>query len=124
MYYADESIGVLTPGYAIQRMNHTFGTLFITLVSMISETWIQVVGLAAGVCTAISLLPQLIKIVREKRAEQLSLFYLFTLLVGLGLWIAYGCLRSDLPIILTNIVSAALNISVIILSVKYRKPHS
>ena len=91
---------------------------------MISETWIQVVGLAAGVCTAISLLPQLIKIVREKRAEQLSLFYLFTLLVGLGLWIAYGCLRSDLPIILTNIVSAALNISVIILSVKYRKPHS
>jgi len=124
MYYADESIGVLTPGYAIQRMNHTFGTLFITLVSMISETWIQVVGLAAGVCTAISLLPQLIKIVREKRAEQLSLFYLFTLLVGLGLWIAYGCLRSDLPIVLTNIVSAALNISVIILSVKYRKPHS
>jgi MtN3 and saliva related transmembrane protein len=91
---------------------------------MISETWIQVIGLAAGVCTAISLLPQLIKIVREKRAEQLSLFYLFTLLLGLGLWIAYGGLRGDLPIILTNIASATLNISVIILSVKYRKPHS
>lgn len=91
---------------------------------MVSETWIQVIGLAAGVCTAISLLPQLIKIVREKRAEQLSLFYLFTLLLGLGLWIAYGVLRSDLPIIVTNIASALLNISVIVLSIKYRKPQS
>ncbi|MBT1709175.1 SemiSWEET transporter [Fulvivirgaceae bacterium PWU5] len=91
---------------------------------MVSETWIQIIGLAAGVCTAVSLLPQLIKIIREKRAEQLSLFYLFTLLLGLGLWTAYGVLRSDLPIILTNIASAALNISVIILSVKYRKPQS
>jgi MtN3 and saliva related transmembrane protein len=91
---------------------------------MVSETWIQIIGLAAGVCTAVSLLPQLIKIMREKRAEQLSLFYLFTLLLGLGLWIAYGVLRSDLPIILTNIASALLNVSVIVLSVKYRKPQS
>lgn len=98
------------------------GTLFITLVSMISESWTQIIGLAAGVCTAISLLPQLIKITREKRAEQLSLFYLFTLLLGLGLWITYGILRRDLPIMLTNIASALLNIAVIILSFRYRKP--
>ncbi|MCD9017406.1 SemiSWEET family sugar transporter [Parachryseolinea silvisoli] len=91
---------------------------------MVSETWIQIIGLVAGVCTAVSLLPQLIKIMREKRAEQLSLFYLFTLLLGLGLWIAYGVLRSDLPIILTNIASALLNVSVIVLSIKYRKPQS
>lgn len=91
---------------------------------MISETWTQIIGLAAGVCTAVSLLPQLIKIIREKRAEQLSLFYLFILLLGLGLWIAYGFLRSDLPIILTNIVSAILNIAVIVLSIRYRKPQS
>jgi MtN3 and saliva related transmembrane protein len=91
---------------------------------MISESWTQILGLTAGVCTAVSLLPQLIKIIREKRAEQLSLFYLFTLLLGLGLWIAYGLLRSDLPIILTNIASASFNIAVIILSVKYRKRQS
>lgn len=91
---------------------------------MISETWTQIIGLAAGVCTAVSLLPQLIKIIREKRAEQLSLFYLFTLLLGLGLWIAYGFLRTDLPIILTNIASAVLNIAVIVLSIRYRKPQS
>ena len=100
------------------------GTLFITLISMNSESWTQIIGLAAGVCTAVSLLPQLIKIIREKRAEQLSLFYLFTLLLGLGLWIAYGLLRSDLPIIVTNIASASLNIAVIILSVKYRTRQS
>jgi MtN3 and saliva related transmembrane protein len=91
---------------------------------MLSESWTQIIGLAAGVCTAISLLPQLIKIIREKRAEQLSLFYLFTLLLGLGLWIAYGLLRSDLPIILTNVASATLNIAVIILSIRYRTPRS
>ncbi|MFD1000243.1 SemiSWEET family sugar transporter [Ohtaekwangia kribbensis] len=81
----------------------------------------EIIGIAAGICTAISLLPQLIKIIREKEARNISLFYLVILLAGLSLWIWYGILREDLPIIATNITSIVLNIAIIILGIRYKR---
>lgn len=84
----------------------------------------ELIGIAAGICTAISLLPQLIKIIREKEARDISLFYLVILLAGLLLWIWYGILREDLPIIATNVTSIVLNVAIIILGIRYkRKDH-
>lgn len=78
------------------------------------------IGIGAGVCTGISLLPQLIKMVREKKANDLSLFYLLILFAGLVLWIWYGIRKTDVPIIATNAVSLAINIVIIILSARYK----
>jgi MtN3 and saliva related transmembrane protein len=79
------------------------------------------VGIAAGVLTSISLLPQLIKIIREKKAEDISYFMLIILLVGLSCWVWYGFLRDDLPIIITNSFSALVNMLVIIFTIRYKK---
>jgi MtN3 and saliva related transmembrane protein len=87
----------------------------------VSEKVIEIIGLGAGVCTALSLLPQLVKLIRSKKAEDLSLFYLIILFVGLGLWIWYGILRQDVPIIATNVVSIAFNVTVMILGIRYKK---
>jgi MtN3 and saliva related transmembrane protein len=81
---------------------------------------VEIVGLAAGVCTAVSLLPQLIKLIRNKKADDLSLFYLIILFIGLGLWIWYGALRNDVPIIATNSFSLILNATIIVLGIKYK----
>jgi MtN3 and saliva related transmembrane protein len=81
----------------------------------------ELIGIAAGVCTAISLLPQLIKIIREKEARNISLFYLLILLAGLSLWVWYGILREDVPIIATNITSIVLNVAIIILGIRYKR---
>jgi len=81
----------------------------------------NIVGIVAGICTAISLLPQLIKLIKTKKAEDLSLFYLFILFIGLSLWIWYGILRDDLPIIFTNSFSLLVNLVVIILGIRYKK---
>jgi MtN3 and saliva related transmembrane protein len=81
----------------------------------------EIIGIAAGVCTAISLLPQIIKVIREKKTEDISIFYLLVLLVGLGLWTYYGFLKDDLPIIATNIFSMALNITMIGLGIHYKR---
>jgi MtN3 and saliva related transmembrane protein len=81
----------------------------------------EVVGLIAGICTAVSLLPQLVKLIKTKKAEDLSLFYLVILLVGLSLWIWYGVLRDDMPIILTNSFSLLLNIVIIIIGIKFKR---
>lgn len=81
----------------------------------------EIVGLAAGICTSISLLPQLFKLLKHKKAEDISLFYLFILFVGLALWIWYGFLRDDIPILVTNGFSLVINGVVIFLGVKYKK---
>ena len=81
----------------------------------------QIVGLTAGIFTSISLLPQLIKLLKHKKAEDISLFYLIILFVGLGLWIWYGILRDDIPILVTNGFSLVINGIVIFLGVKYKR---
>jgi MtN3 and saliva related transmembrane protein len=60
----------------------------------LSGNQIEYVGIVAGIFTAMSLLPQLIKLLREKKAEDISLFFLIVLFIGLGFWIWYGFLRS------------------------------
>lgn len=79
------------------------------------------IGIGAGICTSLSLLPQLVKIIKEKKAEDISWFMLFILITGLGLWIWYGIMRKDYPIILTNSFSFLVNMLVIIFTAKYKK---
>lgn len=81
----------------------------------------NIIGIVAGTCTAVSLLPQLVKLLKEKKAEQLSFLFLFILLAGQGLWIWYGILREDPPIIVTNAVSAFLNVGIIVFGYKYQQ---
>ena len=83
--------------------------------------WTQMVGLFAGICTASSLLPQLIKTIKEKKADEISKSMLFVLMTGVATWIVYGVLREDLPIIVTNSFSLLLNITMIFLRFKYKR---
>ena len=80
----------------------------------------QLIGIVAGVLTSISMLPQLIKIVKEKKAENVSILMLVVLIIGLGLWAVYGVIRKDMPIIITNSFSVLLNITVLVFRIKYR----
>jgi MtN3 and saliva related transmembrane protein len=82
------------------------------------------VGVAAGICTAISLLPQLIKIIRDKKAEDISFIMLFVLLAGVSGWIWYGFLKEDYPIIITNSFSFITNLLMIGFSIRYKKSGS
>ena len=81
----------------------------------------QYIGIGAGICTSVSLLPQLFKIIQEKKAENISLFMLFILLTGLGLWIWYGLLREDYPLIITNSFSLLVNLLVIFFTMKFKR---
>lgn len=83
--------------------------------------WTQVIGLAAGVCTATSLLPQVVKTIKEKKAEDVSLVMLLVLGTGIILWIVYGIRKNDLPIIATNAFSLLVNIAMVILGIRYKK---
>ncbi|MEI6947793.1 SemiSWEET transporter [Paraflavisolibacter sp. H34] len=79
----------------------------------------QVIGMAAGALTSVSMLPQLVKIVKEKEADNVSVVMLVVLLSGLALWTVYGLMREDWPIIVTNSFSFLLNATVLALRIKY-----
>ena len=83
--------------------------------------WTQIIGLFAGICTSSSLLSQLIKTVREKKADAISKGMLFILMTGVATWVVYGILRKDIPIIVTNAFSLLLNIIMIFLRLKYKR---
>jgi MtN3 and saliva related transmembrane protein len=80
----------------------------------------QVIGIVAGICTGISLLPQLIKIIKEKKADDISWGMLIILFCGLGGWIWYGILKKDYPIIVTNSFSLLVNSLIIFFTIKYQ----
>lgn len=79
------------------------------------------VGIGAGICTAISLLPQLIRIIRTKAADDISYFMLFILLAGIGGWIWYGIIKTDYPIIITNSFSFLVNLVIIGFTFRYKR---
>lgn len=79
------------------------------------------IGVAAGICTSVSLLPQLIKIIREHKAEDISIVMLVILLAGLALWIWYGITKGDYPIIITNSFSFVVNSLIIFFAIRYKK---
>ena len=83
------------------------------------QEYIQLIGIGAGILTSISMLPQLIKTIKEKKADDLSMVMILVLMGGIGGWIWYGILRNDLPIILTNCFSFLLNAVLLFFRFKY-----
>jgi len=81
----------------------------------------QWTGIIASICTGVALLPQLIKLIREKKPENVSFAMMVVLLSGLLLWIIYGLLKKDYIIVTSNGVSILLNISILVLGAIYRK---
>jgi MtN3 and saliva related transmembrane protein len=80
----------------------------------------QVIGIAAGILTGVSMLPQLVKLIKEKKGEAISPVMLTILISGLALWVYYGILKNDLPIIVTNAFSFVVNFTLLILRQIYK----
>ncbi|MBM3925063.1 MAG: hypothetical protein FJ320_03630 [SAR202 cluster bacterium] len=59
-------------------------------------------GLAAGVMTTSSFIPQIIRIFRLKSANDISLHFSFLLMAGFVVWIVYGVMDGLFPIIFWN----------------------
>jgi MtN3 and saliva related transmembrane protein len=84
-----------------------------------SLDWITLIGLVAAICTTCSFLPQVIKILRTKRTKDVSLLMYTILSTGLFLWLIYGLMLRDLPLILANTVSLSLAMCVLVLKIRH-----
>lgn len=80
-------------------------------------TWI---GLIAGLLTSIAAVPQVIKTWRSRHARDLSIWQPLLLSFGIGLWLIYGILIQDLPLILANITPLACNLILTAMKINFR----
>jgi MtN3 and saliva related transmembrane protein len=77
-------------------------------------------GLVAAFCTTVSYYPQLKKCWETGSAGDLSLKMFLTLATGVALWAMYGFLKSDVVIIIANVVSLALLLDILYFKLRER----
>lgn len=82
--------------------------------------YITLIGLLAGFLTTICYLPQAIKVYETKHTKDLSLPTFLMLTLGIILWLVYGILSSDLPIILANALTLLLSLYILWMKIKYK----
>ena len=78
-----------------------------------------IIGLMAAVLSTISFLPQVLQAFRTKHTKDISLATFLLLSIGIILWLIYGILIGELPIILANSVTLILSLSILIMKIKY-----
>ena len=83
--------------------------------------WTDVLGLVAGICTMVAVIPQIKKAWDTKKVEDVSPGMFIVLVIGVFLWVIYGITQNDLPIIVTNGVSLALNGFMLYLMLRYKE---
>jgi MtN3 and saliva related transmembrane protein len=79
----------------------------------------SIIGFIAGCITSFGFIPQLIRTWRTKKANDISLWQPLILAVGIFLWLVYGLLLGDLPIILANSIALVSNVLLVWLKIRY-----
>jgi len=79
-------------------------------------TWI---GLMGGFLTSIAVVPQVVRTWRTKHARDLSIWQPLLLIVGMLLWLVYGVMLGDMPLIAANSFSVACYLLLIAMKINY-----
>ncbi len=82
---------------------------------------VQLLGLAAGMLTTIAFLPQVIKTWRSRSAKDLSLGMFSLFCLGVTMWLAYGILVQDLPVIAANMLTLMLASTLLFFKLRFKE---
>tara|TARA_Y100001978_G_scaffold129781_1_gene115949 strand:+ start:540 stop:806 length:267 start_codon:yes stop_codon:yes gene_type:complete len=83
--------------------------------------YIEFFGYFAAILTTLAFIPQLIKTIKTKKAEDVSLITLVMFLTGVAAWIVYGIKISSKPILIANSVTFLLNFLILVFKLIYSK---
>ena len=64
-----------------------------------------IIGMTAASCTTFALFPQMIKVIKTRKVDDISLAMYVIFTFGIALWLTYGLILNDLPIIFANSIS-------------------
>jgi MtN3 and saliva related transmembrane protein len=71
------------------------------------------------VCTTGAFVPQVVRVWRLKRADEISLVTFLAFAVGTSVWLVYGFLIDSIPVIVANGVTLVLALTIVVLKLSY-----
>lgn len=80
---------------------------------------INFIGYVAAICTTVSFLPQLIRVVKLRTARDISLGMFSIFSAGTTMWLVYGLLSHSAPVAAANAVTLVLSISILVLKLRF-----
>ncbi len=86
----------------------------------VSMDTFTIIGLTAAACTTISFLPQAIKVIKTRDTKSLSLPMYMIFTTGVLLWLIYGLLVRDIPMIAANTITSVFSAIILISIILYR----
>lgn len=81
---------------------------------------VQIIGLAAGSLTTAAFLPQVIKTWKTRSAKDLSLGMFLLFCLGVVLWLAYGIIQRDIPVIVANLLTLILASALLFFKLRFK----
>jgi MtN3 and saliva related transmembrane protein len=78
-----------------------------------------IIGLLAAFCTTISFFPQVIKTIKTKQTKDLSRGMYSLLTGGILLWLIYGILIENLPLIVANLITLIFSSIILLSKIRY-----
>jgi MtN3 and saliva related transmembrane protein len=84
-------------------------------------TNLDILGLVATCFTTSSFVPQVISTYKTRDVSGISLPTYLIITIGLALWLAYGLLKNDLPLIVANAVMVLLTATITIMKISFTK---
>ena len=84
---------------------------------------IEIFGYFAAILTTAAFLPQLIKTLKTKKADDVSLVTLIMFIIGVLCWIIYGYKISSIPILIANLITLILNLLILISKIYFAKSY-
>ena len=82
---------------------------------------IQLIGLAAGALTTTAFLPQVIKTWKTRSAKDLSLGMFSLFCLGVLLWLIYGIIVKDIPVIAANVMTLMLASTLLVFKLRFKE---
>ena len=74
----------------------------------------------AAACTTISLFPQAYHTIRTKDTSGLSLIMYTVFSLGVLLWLVYGLIISDIPIIIANTLTLIPTLTILVMKIRHK----
>lgn len=82
---------------------------------------IEIVGFIAAILTTSAFVPQVYRAWKTKDVEAISLTMFIVMFTGVLLWLTYGFYLNSLSMVLANIITSLLILTIIILKIKHKK---
>ena len=82
---------------------------------------VDIFGYLAAILTTAAFIPQLIKTLKTKKADDVSLTTLIMFIIGVLSWIIYGYTISSKPILIANLITLILNLMILISKIYFSK---